>query len=127
MFSNESEGSFNSNDVNSICIQKTVPADRLLIWNLKDGWEPLCKFLNKAIPDFPVPRDNKTGDSGWMDNYLYDHEIWKEIKAHMPTSSGKILLKIVFFNAGLFYLYTTSGEPLFNLINAAKNFLNLLI
>ena len=28
----------------------TVPKEDLLIWNLKDGWEPLCKFLNKSIP-----------------------------------------------------------------------------
>ena len=28
----------------------TVPKETLLVWNLKDGWEPLCKFLNKSIP-----------------------------------------------------------------------------
>ena len=28
----------------------TVPKENLLVWNLKDGWEPLCKFLNKPIP-----------------------------------------------------------------------------
>ncbi|CBY16441.1 unnamed protein product, partial [Oikopleura dioica] len=30
-------------------VKKIVPKDRLLIWNVKDGWEPLCKFLNKDI------------------------------------------------------------------------------
>ena len=28
----------------------SVPKENLLVWNLKDGWEPLCKFLNKPIP-----------------------------------------------------------------------------
>ncbi|CAI2731953.1 unnamed protein product [Schistosoma spindalis] len=31
-------------------IQKIVPSERLLIHNLGDGWEPLCKFLNVDIP-----------------------------------------------------------------------------
>ena len=29
----------------------TVPKEDLLVWDLKEGWEPLCKFLNKPIPD----------------------------------------------------------------------------
>ena len=23
----------------------TIPPENLLVWNLKDGWEPLCSFL----------------------------------------------------------------------------------
>ena len=34
---------------------RTVPKDRLLIWNVKDGWEPLCKFLGKEVPNIPIP------------------------------------------------------------------------
>ena len=30
----------------------TVPKENLLVWNLKDGWEPLCKFLGKPIPGY---------------------------------------------------------------------------
>ena len=29
--------------------------ERLLIMKMKDGWEPLCKFLGKPIPDEPFP------------------------------------------------------------------------
>lgn len=36
-------------------LKEIVPEDRLLIWNLKDGWEPLCKFLGKPIPNTPIP------------------------------------------------------------------------
>ena len=38
--------------------------ERLLIWDVKEGWDPLCKFLGKPIPDSPIPHDNKTGDTG---------------------------------------------------------------
>lgn len=36
----------------------TVPADRLLIFDVADGWEPLCEFLAVPVPDRPFPRVN---------------------------------------------------------------------
>ena len=51
---------------------KKVPKDRLLIWNLKDGWEPICKFLNVPIPDQPIPVLNKTTDPLFFDRLRVD-------------------------------------------------------
>ena len=31
-------------------VLKTVPKERLLVFNVKSGWEPLCKFLNVPVP-----------------------------------------------------------------------------
>lgn len=39
-------------------VKEYVPADRLLVWEVKEGWEPLCRFLNVAVPDAPFPRLN---------------------------------------------------------------------
>lgn len=36
----------------------TVPADRLLVFDVSDGWEPLCEFLGVPVPDVPYPRRN---------------------------------------------------------------------
>jgi len=33
--------------------------DRLLVWNLKDGWKPLADFLGQPAPDIPIPRENQ--------------------------------------------------------------------
>jgi hypothetical protein len=35
-----------------------VPPERLLVYKLGDGWEPLCAFLEVAVPDVPFPRTN---------------------------------------------------------------------
>ena len=35
-----------------------VPSDRLLVFEAKQGWEPLCRFLNVPVPDSPYPRVN---------------------------------------------------------------------
>jgi hypothetical protein len=38
----------------------TVPAERLLVWDLGEGWEPLCAFLGVEVPAGPIPRLNDT-------------------------------------------------------------------
>ena len=39
-------------------VEATVPADRLLKFSVKDGWEPLAKFVGKPVPDVPFPHVN---------------------------------------------------------------------
>lgn len=36
----------------------TCPKDKLLIFDVKQGWEPLCKFLGKPVPNVPFPNVN---------------------------------------------------------------------
>jgi hypothetical protein len=38
----------------------SVPAERLLVFNVADGWEPLCAFLGVDVPVTPYPRENST-------------------------------------------------------------------
>ena len=39
-------------------MRRIVPKERLLESDITDGWEPLCTFLNKPMPDIPFPRVN---------------------------------------------------------------------
>lgn len=41
-------------------VQAYFPAERLLTFDVREGWEPLCRFLNVDIPDTPFPRSNST-------------------------------------------------------------------
>jgi hypothetical protein len=41
-------------------VRATVPADRLLVWNPREGWAPLCEFLDVDVPADPLPRLNDT-------------------------------------------------------------------
>jgi len=38
----------------------TVPKEKLLVYEVKEGWEPLCKFMNVPIPQKPFPHSNTT-------------------------------------------------------------------
>lgn len=39
-------------------VKRTVPAERLLVYDVKEGWGPLCAFLGKPVPSVPFPRAN---------------------------------------------------------------------
>jgi len=39
---------------------RSVPPENLLVHSAKEGWGPLCKFLNVPIPDNDYPRVNDT-------------------------------------------------------------------
>ena len=39
-------------------VKKTIPAERLLVYEVKDGWEPLCGFVGRSVPDFDFPHVN---------------------------------------------------------------------
>lgn len=39
-------------------VKSTVPPEKLLVFDVKEGWEPLCKFLGVPVPDEPFPNVN---------------------------------------------------------------------
>lgn len=41
-------------------VMERVPDEKLLVFEVKDGWEPLCEFLGVEPPDEPFPRLNDT-------------------------------------------------------------------
>lgn len=43
---------------NNKAVRDQVPADRLLIFDVADGWQPLCDFLGVPVPDTAFPRSN---------------------------------------------------------------------
>jgi Sulfotransferase domain len=42
-------------------VKEHVPVDRLLVYEVKDGWEPMCVFLEVGVPEGkPFPHLNDT-------------------------------------------------------------------
>jgi hypothetical protein len=39
-----------------------VPPDELLVYDVAEGWGPLCAFLGVPVPDEPFPNTNTTAD-----------------------------------------------------------------
>lgn len=41
-------------------VRAAIPPGRLLVFDVAQGWEPLCRFLDVPIPDTPFPHHNTT-------------------------------------------------------------------
>ncbi len=43
-------------------VKRTVPPEKLLIFDVKEGWKPLCAFLGVPVPEEPFPHLNDRAD-----------------------------------------------------------------
>ena len=43
-------------------VRRTVAEERLLIYEVSEGWVPLCSFLGADIPDEAFPKVNTTAE-----------------------------------------------------------------
>jgi hypothetical protein len=43
-------------------VRRTISKERLLVYEVADGWEPLCGFLDVEVPNEPMPRANSTDE-----------------------------------------------------------------
>ena len=39
-------------------VKRALPKERLLVFDVREGWEPLCEFLNVPVPATPFPQTN---------------------------------------------------------------------
>ena len=47
-------------------VKRTIPPERLLVFESKQGWTPLCTFFNLPIPEEPYPFLNDSGAKKWQ-------------------------------------------------------------
>ena len=40
-------------------VKQNIPAEKLLVYQVKEGWQPLCDFLNVPVPDIEFPHLNE--------------------------------------------------------------------
>jgi len=59
---NDAEASMAAFERHNEEVRRHVPAERLVVWEAKDGWAPLCKALNVPIPDEQFPITNTRAD-----------------------------------------------------------------
>lgn len=43
-------------------VQEVIAPERLLVYHLGQGWDPLCEFLGYPVPDAAFPRVNSTDE-----------------------------------------------------------------
>ena len=56
-------------------VKSYVPEGRLLVYEVSEGWELLCQFLGKNIPEQPFPHLNKKENFKEMLGHLIKGEM----------------------------------------------------
>ncbi|XP_026694588.2 uncharacterized protein LOC101242321 [Ciona intestinalis] len=74
---------------NAYVLQK-APKDKLLVYNFKDGWEPICKFLGEKIPEKAFPHAN--AGASILKEYMESHPIMKRMKREAMLTLGVLTL-----------------------------------
>jgi len=46
-------------DEHNRAVEREVPPERLLVYEVSQGWQPLCAFLGVPPPSVPFPRANE--------------------------------------------------------------------
>ena len=91
-----------------------APKDKLLIYDLKKGWEPLCEFLKKKVPTKPFPRKNVGGQDLVPDMEL--HPLGKQILKETKISFIAVFLFLLMFGCYCYFtnssIWQTSGTIL---------------
>ena len=64
----------------------SLPKDKVLVFQMKDGWEPLCKFLGVPVPNEPFPHVN---DAEAFKNFAMAR--WKEARNKNIKVLGGVL------------------------------------
>ncbi|MCC6313356.1 MAG: sulfotransferase family protein [Thermomicrobiales bacterium] len=49
-------------EAHNAAVERTIAPDRLLVYNVGEGWEPLCRFLGVPVPDEPFPHLNDAAE-----------------------------------------------------------------
>jgi Sulfotransferase domain len=49
-------------DAEVAAVKAALPPERLLVFEVKDGWQPLCTFLDQPVPATPFPRTNNSAE-----------------------------------------------------------------
>ena len=57
-----------------------IPSEQLLVYDIAEGWEPLCRFLEVPVPDHPFPNTNSSDHFVRMKNATLKAPVSEEMK-----------------------------------------------
>jgi len=71
-------------------VRRTIAPERLLVWDVREGWEPLCDFLELPIPDVPLPHINDRVEflNRIVDGALESLIAWRAVQATIDPATA---------------------------------------
>jgi hypothetical protein len=78
-------------------VKASVPPDRLLVFEVQQGWEPLCKFLEVDVPEEPFPHLNRRADIQKYAGRLIAGRVLRQTTVPLFVIGGIILAAYLLF------------------------------
>ena len=77
-------------------IRRIVDKEKLLIYDVRDGWEPLCGFLGQNVPQAPFPSGN---------NVECFQKRMEALVIYIILESGATMGRVLVYGGAAFYIY----------------------
>ena len=79
-------------------VKSIVPADKLLVYNVKQGWKPLCDFLECDVPTVAFPHENiKSEITNTIMTSRYGQQVNREFRsAVLKIGSFLVIIFTIF-------------------------------
>jgi Sulfotransferase domain len=70
-------------------VTETIAPERLLVWEVGEGWQPLCEFLGVDVPAEPLPHanDRETFVERVTDGAIDALQAWRSQRAHVAAAA----------------------------------------
>ncbi|KAL8846594.1 MAG: hypothetical protein Q9221_008335 [Calogaya cf. arnoldii] len=95
---------FCSNDYGETCkekylehydyVRRVTPKERLLEYEVNEGWEPLCRFLVKEVPEGDFPNVNDQGDFVKGHQMLWAIAVFKAIMNLLVGAASVLVVTV---------------------------------
>ena len=84
-------------------VKSIVSRDKLLLYNVQQGWKPLCDFLGCEVPSVAFPHENINGEMGKVS--LSERRYGPQVKCEMQKSLLVAISVIVLIVAAFLAIY----------------------
>jgi Sulfotransferase domain len=71
-------------------VKAAIPPERLLVYEVKQGWGPLCEFLGLPEPAEPFPRVNSRAETGAMIDAMIAAGADADVRAELRERSNDL-------------------------------------
>ena len=77
-------------------VKSIVPKDKLLVYNVKQGWKPLCDFLESEVPAVAFPHENiKSEIIGTLPATRYGQQVKREVQRGLLAIGSLLVIILV--------------------------------
>ena len=73
-------------------VKALVPSSNLLVYRVGEGWDRLCNFLEKDVPESDFPYENKGGVAGNITDQYIQFDVFQRGDREVMMSVGKIVV-----------------------------------